>query len=125
VILLQIESFGFGDTSRVVREPDDGRGCNEFWSVKDPGHVFGMISKGERRKMRRGVWVGSGCSFRRSQVVQILGFCSNASAETSARRNIECSRRGTGPRYVDEDGITANVMLIISRTEAIEPRVLI
>jgi hypothetical protein len=33
-------------------------------------------------------------------------------------------RKGTGPRYVLVDGMTAKVKLIISRTDAIEPRVL-
>lgn len=36
--------------------------------------------------------------------------------------NYENSRRGTGPRFLDDEGVTAKVRLIISRTDAIDPR---
>ena len=64
------------------------------------------------------------CALRSRQVIQSFGFyISKMNINTLCRRGEKNIRRGTTPVKLDDEGVTANVVLIISSTEAIEPRV--
>ena len=63
------------------------------------------------------------CALCSRQVIQSFGFYigkMNINTLRTGRKNI---RRGITPVKLDDEGVTDNVVLIISSTEAIEPRV--
>ena len=66
------------------------------------------------------------CALCSRQVIQSFGFYigkneyQQHTLQTEGKKN---TRRGTTPVKLDDEGVTANVVLIISSTEAIEPRV--
>ena len=67
------------------------------------------------------------CALSGRQIIQSFGFYigkmdinNTYTLQIEKKKN---TRKGTTPAKLDDEGVTANVVLIISSTEAIEPRV--